>query len=56
MYRRLRLAVVIPAVAGGLLAGMTPALANPGTVNTTGIPARYAEQDLAPVHRRGRAG
>ncbi|KFU80240.1 alpha/beta hydrolase fold [Amycolatopsis lurida] len=47
MYKRLRLAVVIPAVAGGLLAGMTPALANPGTVNTTGIPARYTEQDLA---------
>ncbi|MFI6029121.1 alpha/beta hydrolase [Amycolatopsis magusensis] len=47
MYRRARFAVVIPAVAGGLLAGMTPALANPGTVNTTGIPARYAEQDLA---------
>jgi pimeloyl-ACP methyl ester carboxylesterase len=46
MYRRLRLAVVIPAVAGGLLAGMTPALANPGTLNTTGIPARYVEQDL----------
>ncbi|WP_410661132.1 alpha/beta hydrolase [Amycolatopsis sp. lyj-112] len=47
MYRRVRLAVVIPAVAGGLLAGITPAPANPGTVNTTGIPRRYAEQDLA---------
>ncbi|GAB3727838.1 alpha/beta hydrolase [Amycolatopsis oliviviridis] len=46
MHRRLRLAVVIPAVAGGLLAGMTPAVADPGTLNTTGIPARYAEQAL----------
>ncbi|MBK1784612.1 alpha/beta hydrolase [Prauserella cavernicola] len=46
MHRRLRFAVVIPAVVGGLLAGVTPALANPGTLNTTGIPARYAEQDL----------
>ncbi|AXB41537.1 alpha/beta hydrolase [Amycolatopsis albispora] len=46
MSRRLRFAVVVPAVVGGLLAGLTPALANPGALNTTGIPARYAEQEL----------
>ncbi|OZM71225.1 peptidase [Amycolatopsis antarctica] len=46
MHRRLRFVVVIPAVAGGLLAGMTPALANPDPLNTTGIPAHYAEQGL----------
>ncbi|OZM72816.1 peptidase [Amycolatopsis antarctica] len=49
--RRLRLAVVIPAVAGGLLAGITPALANPAPattppLNSTDIPARYADQVL----------
>ncbi|MBN6039065.1 alpha/beta hydrolase [Amycolatopsis sp. 195334CR] len=46
MDKRVRFAVVIPAVVGGLLAGLTPALANPGTLNTTGIPARYADQEL----------
>lgn len=47
MHRKLRFAVVLPAVAAGLLAGMTPATAIPDTVNTTGIPARYAGQELA---------
>lgn len=53
--RRSRLAVVIPAVAGGLLAGITPALANPAPapapapappLNSTNIPDRYANQVL----------
>lgn len=43
--RRLRYAAVMPAVLGGLLAGMTPALAEP-TLNSTNIPARYTNQVL----------
>ncbi|RZQ62355.1 alpha/beta hydrolase [Amycolatopsis suaedae] len=34
-------------VTGGLLATVTPAVASPGTLNTTGIPDRYAGQELA---------
>ncbi|WP_199429016.1 alpha/beta hydrolase [Qaidamihabitans albus] len=47
--RRLRLAVVIPATAGTLLAGLTPALAEPAGSRPAGsadIPARYADQVL----------
>lgn len=45
--RRLRLAVVIPAAAGGLLAGMTPALAEPAAASPgTTVPARYTGQSL----------
>ncbi|MBP2472285.1 pimeloyl-ACP methyl ester carboxylesterase [Crossiella equi] len=39
--------MVVPAVAAGLLAGLTPALASAEEVNSTGIPARYAGQELA---------
>ncbi|QFU94599.1 alpha/beta hydrolase [Amycolatopsis sp. YIM 10] len=49
--KRLRTAVVIPMVAGGLLAGVTPALAAPAAagaqpLNSTNIPAQYADQVL----------
>ncbi|GAA1974794.1 alpha/beta hydrolase [Amycolatopsis minnesotensis] len=46
--RRLRLALVIPAAAGGLLAGMTPALADPtaASPDTTAVPDRYTGQAL----------
>ncbi|MFD9960177.1 alpha/beta hydrolase [Amycolatopsis sp. NPDC058986] len=45
---RLRLAVVIPAAVGGLLAGVTPATADPAapSPDTTKIPARYTGQSL----------
>ncbi|GAB3480517.1 alpha/beta hydrolase [Amycolatopsis cihanbeyliensis] len=48
--KRTRLAVLIPAMAGTLLAGVTPALAEPADElppNSTNIPARYANQVLA---------
>jgi hypothetical protein len=45
---KLRLAVIIPAMAGTLLAGITPALAEDTSaampLNSTNIPARYANQ------------
>ncbi|MET9259860.1 alpha/beta hydrolase [Amycolatopsis sp. NPDC004079] len=50
--RRLRYAVVIPAIAGTLLAGFTPAFAGQEAaagkqpLNSTGIPAQYASQKL----------
>ena len=51
--KKLRLAVVIPAMAGSLLAGVTPAMAvTPDAedaalpLNSTNIPARYADQVL----------
>ncbi|GAA1031326.1 MULTISPECIES: alpha/beta hydrolase [Amycolatopsis] len=50
--RRLRYAVVIPAIAGTLLAGFTPAFAGQEAAggkqppNPTGIPAQYASQKL----------
>lgn len=43
--KRTRLAVVIPALAGTLLAAGAPAIAAPAA-NTTGIPDRYASQTL----------
>ncbi|PRX47628.1 TAP-like protein [Prauserella shujinwangii] len=50
--RRLRLAVVVPATVGGLLAGLVPALAQPAQAAPPAaaagydIPARYADQVL----------
>ncbi|MCO1577322.1 alpha/beta hydrolase [Crossiella sp. SN42] len=47
MRRRSLAAVVVPVLAGGLVAGMSPALADPAeALNTTHIPARYAKQAL----------
>jgi pimeloyl-ACP methyl ester carboxylesterase len=45
---KLRCAVVIPAIAGIMLAGLTPAVAAPAgqPLNSTNIPARYAGQTL----------
>ncbi|WP_328605890.1 alpha/beta hydrolase [Amycolatopsis sp. NBC_00345] len=44
--RRLRFTLVVPLAVGGLLAGMTPALAGPAPLNTTNIPGRYTGQSL----------
>ncbi|AUI62563.1 alpha/beta hydrolase [Amycolatopsis sp. BJA-103] len=49
--KKLRYAVVIPAVAGTMLAGFTPAFAGPEAakqqpLNSTNIPAKYASQKL----------
>lgn len=47
--RSLRLAVLVPALAGTMLAGITPALANPARPLLSGsdtIPDRYANQQL----------
>ncbi|SDM32696.1 alpha/beta hydrolase [Allokutzneria albata] len=48
--KRIRRGVVIPVIAGALLAGLTPAFANPaegvGALNSTQIPLRYASQQL----------
>ncbi|RZQ65096.1 alpha/beta hydrolase [Amycolatopsis suaedae] len=47
--KKLRLAVAIPALAGGMLAGVAPAVAQPAAappLNSTNIPARYADQVL----------
>jgi pimeloyl-ACP methyl ester carboxylesterase len=48
--KRLRYAVVIPVIAGTMLAGFTPAMAGQpakAPLNSTNIPARYAGQALA---------
>ncbi|MDT8910166.1 alpha/beta hydrolase [Amycolatopsis sp. PS_44_ISF1] len=44
--RRLRFGLAVPLALGGLLAGMTPALAAPAPLNTTNIPDRYTGQSL----------
>ncbi|KZB83110.1 alpha/beta hydrolase [Amycolatopsis regifaucium] len=48
--KRIRYAVAIPAIAGTMLAGLTPAFADPaegaGALNSTPVPSRYASQQL----------